>query len=139
MHISTVNYLIFLAFYIIKQNYLDYGEINLKDEKLILIFLYSFFLVLFLFFNIKGLIFLGDAGAYLGGFVLIYLILDMYSNESLVLKCEQIFFILILPGIDMFRVFLVRILNKKNPFKADNQHFHNLIAKKLKIIKILHL
>ena len=56
----------------------------------------------------------------------------MYSNESLVLKCEQIFFILILPGIDMFRVFLVRILNKKNPFKADNQHFHNLIAKKIK-------
>ena len=113
MHISSVSYLIFLAFYIIKQNYLDYGEINLKDEKLILIFIYSFFLVLFLFFNIKGLIFLGDAGAYLGGFVLIYLILDMYSNESLVLKCEQIFFILILPGIDMFRVFLVRILNKK--------------------------
>ena len=86
----------------------------MKDEKLILIFIYSFFLVLFLFFNIKGLIFLGDAGAYLGGFVLIYLILDMYSNESLVLKCEQIFFILILPGIDMFRVFLVRILNKKS-------------------------
>lgn len=123
--------LFFLAFYIIKQNYLNYGEINLKDEKLILIFLYSFFLVLFLFFNIKGLIFLGDAGAYLGGFVLIYLILNIYSNESLVLKCEQIFFILILPGIDMFRVFVVRILNKKNPFKADNQHLHNLIAKKI--------
>lgn len=124
--------LFFLAFYIIKQSYLEYGEINFNNEKLILIILYSFFLIIFLFFNLKGLIFLGDAGTYLGSFIIIYLILDIYSNNSLVLKCEQIFFLLILPGIDMLRVFILRLLKKKNPFKADTQHLHNLIAKKIK-------
>ena len=56
----------------------------------------------------------------------------MYSKNNLFLKSEQIFFLLILPGIDMLRVFIIRILNKKNPFKADSQHLHNLISKKLK-------
>jgi len=124
--------LFFLAFYIIKQSYLEYGEINLNNENLILILIYSFLLIIFLFFNLKGSIFLGDAGTYLGSFIIIYLILDIYSNISLVLKCEEIFFLLILPGIDMLRVFILRLLKKKNPFKADTQHLHNLIAKKIK-------
>lgn len=123
--------LFFLALYIIKQSYIETGQINFNNEKLILIFLYSFFLIIFLFFNLKGLIFLGDAGAYLGSFIIIYLILDIYSNNSLVLKCEQIFFLLILPGIDMLRVFILRLLKKKNPFKADTEHLHNLIGRKI--------
>ena len=123
--------LFFLALYIMKQSYIESGQINLKNEKLILIFLYSFFLTIFLFFNLKGLIFLGDAGAYLGSFIIIYLILDIYSNNSLVLKCEQIFFLLILPGIDMLRVFILRLFKKKNPFKADAEHLHNLIGRKI--------
>lgn len=124
--------LFFLAFYIIRQNHLDNNEINFKNENLVLIFLYTLFLIIFLFYNIKGSIFLGDAGTYLGSFVIIYLVLDIYSSYSLLLNSEQIFFLLILPGIDMFRVFIVRLLNKKNPFKADTQHLHNLIAKKIK-------
>ena len=124
--------LFFLAFYIVKQSYLEYGEINFNNEKLILILIYSLLLIIFLFFNLKGSIFLGDAGAYLGSFIIIYLILDIYSNNSLVLKCEQIFFLLILPGIDMLRVFILRLLKKKNPFKADSEHLHNLIERKIK-------
>ena len=119
--------LLFLAYYILKQNYIDNNEINLKNEKLILIFLYSCFLLIFLFFNLRGLVFLGDAGSYLGSFIIIYLILGTYSKNNLLLNCEQIFFLLILPGIDMLRVFIYRIINKKNPFKADNEHFHNLL------------
>ena len=34
------------------------------------------------------------------------------------------------PGLDMFRLFLERILNKKNPFKADSNHLHHLILYK---------
>ena len=124
--------LFFLAFYIVKQSYLEYGEINFNNEKLILILIYSLLLIIFLFFNLKGSIFLGDAGAYLGSFIIIYLILDIYSNNSLVLKCEQIFFILILPGIDMLRVFILRLIKKKNPFKADSEHLHDLIGRKIK-------
>ena len=32
----------------------------------------------------------------------------------------------------MLRVFIIRIYNKKNPFKADNNHFHHLLLKKFK-------
>ena len=131
MYINSTSYFVFSSF-LVKQSYLEYGEINFNNEKLILILIYSLLLIIFLFFNLKGSIFLGDAGAYLGSFIIIYLILDIYSNNSLVLKCEQIFFILILPGIDMLRVFILRLIKKKNPFKADSEHLHDLIGRKIK-------
>ena len=34
------------------------------------------------------------------------------------------------PGLDMLRLFLERILNKKNPFKPDSSHLHHLILYK---------
>ena len=37
-----------------------------------------------------------------------------------------------IPGIDMLRLFLIRIKNKKNPFNPDNKHLHHLISKKIK-------
>ena len=36
-----------------------------------------------------------------------------------------------LPGLDMLRLFIIRIINKKNPFKPDTFHIHHLILKKL--------
>jgi UDP-GlcNAc:undecaprenyl-phosphate GlcNAc-1-phosphate transferase len=36
------------------------------------------------------------------------------------------------PGLDMLRVFFERVLNKKNPFKADSNHFHHLLLFKCK-------
>lgn len=129
----------FIGFYIMKESYLNYGYINFKDKNLYLIFLYSLLLFIFLYFNLKGLIFLGDAGAFLGSFIIIYLILDVYSNNSPLLKCEQIFFLLILPGIDMLRVFIYRLINKKNPFKGDNEHLHHLLEQKFKSHKKITL
>ena len=32
-----------------------------------------------------------------------------------------------LPGLDMLRVFLIRIFNKKNPFSPDRNHVHHLL------------
>jgi UDP-GlcNAc:undecaprenyl-phosphate GlcNAc-1-phosphate transferase len=40
---------------------------------------------------------------------------------------ENIFIALMLPGIDMLRVFAERIINKKNPFSADRKHLHHLL------------
>ena len=36
------------------------------------------------------------------------------------------------PGLDMLRVFFKRVLNKKNPFKADSNHLHHLLLFKCK-------
>ena len=35
-----------------------------------------------------------------------------------------------LPGIDMLRVFIVRMLNRKNPFSSDRNHLHYLLLDK---------
>ena len=32
---------------------------------------------------------------------------------------EEIFLIMSIPGLDMLRLFIYRIINKKNPFSAD--------------------
>ena len=34
------------------------------------------------------------------------------------------------PGLDMFRLFIQRLLKKKNPFKADMSHIHHLLLVK---------
>ena len=40
------------------------------------------------------------------------------------------FIILMLPGIDMFRVFMQRALKNKNPFTPDRIHLHYLLLDK---------
>ena len=59
-----------------------------------------------------------------------FYIIKEYSFNSAEFSCEKIFLVLMLPGVDMFRLFLERILNKKNPFKPDRNHFHHLLKKK---------
>mgnify|MGYP001283371450 FL=1 len=34
---------------------------------------------------------------------------------------------MILPGVDMFRLFIIRIFSKKNPFYPDQNHIHHML------------
>ena len=34
-----------------------------------------------------------------------------------------------IPGIDMLRLFISRLINKKDPFSGDNNHIHHLLLK----------
>ena len=83
----------------------------------------------FLYYNLRGKIFLGDNGSFLIGFVIAFIVI---SNNSTVnyLTGEKIFLLMFLPGIDMFRLFVERLINKKNPFIADSSHVHHLFIKK---------
>ena len=103
----------------------------------------SLFYILYL--NLKNNIFLGDAGSlFLGCLIGLNIIfnynLEMTKNYYPV---ENIFIVLMLPGIDMLRVFAERIINKKNPFSADRKHLHHLLVamnineKKILIIFLL--
>ena len=101
-------------------------KIGLNYELLLLISL----IIIFIFFNLRNKIFLGDAGIYfLSSFLAFNVIL--ISNENLIYS-EEIFLIMMLPGLDMLRLFIIRIINKKNPFKPDTFHIHHLVSKKLK-------
>lgn len=89
-------------------------------------------LVFVLYLNLKKKIFLGDSGSlFLGSLIGLNLIfnynLDIFINNYPV---ENIFILLMLPGLDMFRVFAIRMINKKNPFTSDRNHLHHLLISK---------
>ena len=78
-------------------------------------------------------IFLGDAGSYLlGGIISIY-VLNILSFQYRIkpeFDLNKIIFvisILIYPIIDIIRIFSLRLINKKSPFVADNNHIHHNI------------
>ena len=94
-------------------------------------YLFSFLFVpaiIFLYFNFKNKAFLGDGGSLLLGFVLSCLFIKSH-NEQLILA-DQIVLLMLVPGIDMLRVAVLRILKKKHPFTADQSHLHHLLLKK---------
>jgi len=86
-------------------------------------------LLLFIYFNLKSKIFLGDSGNYFLSTLLASLII-LNNNNYKNFLAEEIFIMLMLPGIDMLRLFFVRIKNKKNPLVGDKNHFHHLLFKK---------
>lgn len=86
-------------------------------------------LILFLFYNYRSKIFLGNNGTYFLSFLIsIYLIKSniVFSTFS----TEEILILLIIPGLDMLRLFLIRFISGKSPFLADKNHLHHLLLKK---------
>ena len=89
------------------------------------------------YFNFKkeNKIFLGDAGSlFLGSLIAInlfhYLDIDQrVINRNRVLLSVAVLFY---PLIDLLRVFIIRINQKKSPFVADKNHIHHIIQDKVK-------
>jgi len=117
-------------FIIISILYLNFNYLYLEISFFIL-----FLILTFTYFNLMNKTFLGNSGSYLLSSILSYKILFINSNE-LGLTSEKIFLLLLIPGIDMLRLFIIRIFNKKNPFKADSNHLHHLLLYYLKNKKI---
>jgi UDP-GlcNAc:undecaprenyl-phosphate GlcNAc-1-phosphate transferase len=86
-------------------------------------------LLLFIYFNLKSKIFLGDSGNYLLSTLIASLII-FNNNVNVNFLAEEIFILLMLPGIDMLRLFIVRIKNDQNPLIGDRRHLHHLLFNK---------
>ena len=98
-------------------------------------FIVSIILLSF-FFNVKGRYFLGNSGSLLLGTFIslttIYLYNDnLYSKERI--SVENIVLIFLIPGLDMMRLFIIRISNNKNPFIGDRNHFHHYLIKNISL------
>ena len=90
-------------------------------------------LLIFLNYNLRNKIYLGDSGVYfISTFIALYT-LSSYQQTNSDLSCEKIFLVFMIPGLDMFRLFLIRIINKKNPFTGDLNHFHHKLIKKFSL------
>ncbi len=93
-------------------------------------------LLAFLFLNYNGRTFMGDGGVYLISFILGYLSIKTY-NLDLINDVDTIFLIMMIPGIDMLRMFIIRVIKKKNPFRPDKNHLHHLLLTKFKYFKTI--
>jgi UDP-GlcNAc:undecaprenyl-phosphate/decaprenyl-phosphate GlcNAc-1-phosphate transferase len=86
--------------------------------------------IFFIILNYDGKIYLGDSGVYLVSFLLSLVIIGLYETNKF--HVEKIFLLMFLPIIDFFRLIIKRLLNRKHPFEADENHFHLIIDKKYK-------
>lgn len=94
-------------------------------------------IVLFLFFifNIKNKVYLGTGGTCVLAFILSLNLIEVGISNPEVLSATHIFSLLFLPGIDMIRVFLLRLFTKGGLFIPDQNHLHHILAKKIGINK----
>jgi len=120
VNLQTISYTLiyFLFLYLNKINIVSYYPLGA-------------FVIFFIFYNFKNKIFLGDSGVAIIAIILSYLTITNYNNSQNFF-CEEIFFIMFLPGIDMTRLYFQRIFKGKNPFTADNTHIHHYLSKILK-------
>ena len=84
--------------------------------------------LLFLFIlNLKGKIFLGDSGIYiLGGFIS-FVVIAEYNKQNIKFFTDDIFILMMIPGLDFIRVFIERVSKGKNPFLGYKNHLHHLM------------
>ncbi len=91
----------------------------------------------FLRFNFSrtSKIFMGDTGSLIVGFLLtVFAIKFIHLNVTYRFETNAYFsapilaiVVLIVPIFDTLRVFVVRLMNKKDPFTADKNHMHHLL------------
>jgi len=87
------------------------------------------YLIFFSYLNNKNKSFLGDSGTLLISFIISYVFIKLY-NVGQIKYVDEIFIFMMLPGIDLIRVFFKRFLNNNNPLRPDRTHFHHLLSEK---------
>ena len=90
--------------------------------------------ICFLFYNFKKKIFIGNSGTLFLGSLFSFLFIGFYTKLNL-FSADEIFLIMSIPGFDMIRVSIIRLMQGKHMFYPDNLHIHHLLIKKLSLFK----
>ena len=96
INLQSVSYFIILIFYL---NIIGLNSVLLNC-------LFISLLVIF-FSNKKGKIFMGDSGVYLISFIMGYILVKIYNFDNK-FTSDLIFILMMVPGIDMFRLFIIK-------------------------------
>ena len=83
----------------------------------------------FFIYNCREKIFLGNSGSLMLPYIISYLLIKEY-NINFSIKVEEIIVLMIIPFLDLLRLFFTRIINQKNPFVSDRNHIHHILSKK---------
>lgn len=81
------------------------------------------------YLNFRNKSFLGDSGSLLVAFLIGYLFIKLYNYELINYTDEVVIYMLV-PGVDLIRLFFKRILLKRNPLSSDRFHLHHLLLSK---------
>jgi UDP-GlcNAc:undecaprenyl-phosphate GlcNAc-1-phosphate transferase len=120
---QSASYLIFIFLILILKNVL------VLFSTLMIINLF-FFLIL----NFKNKAYLGDSGTLLAGYLISYIFVKNYNiNINKDFFVDEIFLIMSIPGYELLRLAIKRILEKKHPFKGDQSHIHHLLCNKFDV------
>jgi UDP-GlcNAc:undecaprenyl-phosphate GlcNAc-1-phosphate transferase len=87
-------------------------------------------LIFFSYLNLKNKCFLGNNGSLILAFIISYLFIKSQSTPY-PFFADEIFLIMQVPGLDLLRLAIQRILNKKHPFRPDKNHIHHLLLRKV--------
>lgn len=85
-------------------------------------------LIPFLILNFRNKVFIGNSGTNLIAFIYGYQYIKGYNLGYL--EVDIILLLNYLIGLDLIRVFILRISIGKNPFIADRNHIHHILAEK---------
>lgn len=129
-----------LALSIFLKFILVYELIHVNHENGMLLNIMATALIPLFYFNLKknNKVFLGDAGSLLIGTVISIYIFQLLQNPSILnnapsnLKPYIAIILLVYPLIDLFRICIIRLINGKSPFEADNNHIHHFLLKRYK-------
>tara|TARA_B100000767_G_scaffold195044_1_gene182097 strand:+ start:2845 stop:3849 length:1005 start_codon:yes stop_codon:yes gene_type:complete len=94
------------------------------------------FILCFKYLNFKNKTFLGDNGTLLISFIFSFIFIKLY-NENIIIHSDEIFIYMLVPGIDMIRLFFTRILMNRSPFSDDRIHIHHLLLDKFTYLQSL--
>jgi len=93
-------------------------------------------LIFFSFLNYKNKCFLGNNGSLLVAFIISYFSVKSVNVFS-VFKADEIFLLMLIPGLDLLRLAVSRILNHRHPFSPDRNHIHHILLKKFTLSQTL--
>jgi UDP-GlcNAc:undecaprenyl-phosphate GlcNAc-1-phosphate transferase len=105
---------------------------------------HSFFIILmislisFVYLNFKNKCFLGDNGTLLLSFIFSFMFIYLYNKQN-IFFADEIFLLMLIPGLDLLRLCFYRIINNKHPFKGDRNHLHHIFLNKVGYSKYLLL
>lgn len=86
-------------------------------------------LVFFSILNLQNKLFLGDNGSLILSFIISYSLIKFY-NQNNILYADEVCLLLLMPVIDLLRLFIFRVSSGKNPFLSDRNHLHHLLLRK---------
>lgn len=85
-------------------------------------------LIIFLFGNFKKFCFLGNNGSHFLGYIIAVFVIKFY-NIGILLYVEQVLMLMLVPGLDLVRLFFSRLLNNRKFFESDLNHIHHILSK----------